>query len=203
MRGARSICYSCYMANPALHAGHSASVYWAESRSDLGLPAVVCLPAVIVADLPGVLRTNFKKTIFKKHHPRSCVQRLTLPRDEGGRGLIDITNLHNQQITNLRKFFLQKAEQSHFHKVIYLLDKHYTPLNLHSTGPQANEHITSKTDKIAAWAHKSLHGRHRLDLQQPHVDMKGSNAWLRRGDLFPETEGFIKLNFSSSYFNNL
>ncbi|KAL4713487.1 hypothetical protein ACJJTC_010472 [Scirpophaga incertulas] len=118
------------------------------------------------------------------------MQRLTLPRDEGGRGLIDITNLHNQQITNLRKFFQQKADQSHFHKVISLLDKH-TPLNLHSTGPQANEHITSKTNKIAAWAHKSLHGRHRLDLQQPHVDMKASNLWLRRGELFPEMEGFM------------
>ncbi|PZC86091.1 hypothetical protein B5X24_HaOG213049 [Helicoverpa armigera] len=49
----------------------------------------------------------------------------------------------------------------------------------------------SKADKIAVWERKSLHGRHRLDLQQPHVDMKASNAWLQGGELFPETEGFM------------
>lgn len=134
---------------------------------------------------------NTSLTINRKHHPRSCVQRLTLPREDGGRGLIDIENLHNQQIINLRKFFFQKAQQSPLHKLISCLDKNYTPLNLHSSDPQRNESITTKSDKIAAWERKSLHGRHRLDLQQPHVDMKASNASLRRGELFPETEGFM------------
>ncbi|XP_050549514.1 uncharacterized protein LOC126910674 [Spodoptera frugiperda] len=144
------------------------------------------------ADLTKLQRLiNTSLTKNRKHHPRSCVQRITLPRDEGGRGLIDVQNLHNQQIINLRNFFMHKSQNSTLHKAISQIDRKYTPLNLHSTDPQRNEHITSKSDKIAAWARKSLHGRHRLDLQQPHVDMKASNAWLRRGELFPETEGFM------------
>uniref|UniRef100_A0A2H1W5I0 SFRICE_021544 n=1 Tax=Spodoptera frugiperda TaxID=7108 RepID=A0A2H1W5I0_SPOFR len=115
-----------------------------------------------------------------KHHPISCVQRITLLRDESGRDLIDVQNLHNQQIINLRNFFMHKSQNSSFHKGISQIDRKYTPLNVHSTDRQRNEHITSKSDKIAAWTHKSLHGRHRLDLQQPHVDMKVSNAWLQR-----------------------
>ncbi|KAL4708559.1 hypothetical protein ACJJTC_014167 [Scirpophaga incertulas] len=45
--------------------------------------------------------------------------------------------------------------------------------------------------KIAAWATKSLHGRHLADLNQSTVDMTASNEWLKRGELFPETEAFM------------
>lgn len=44
---------------------------------------------------------------------------------------------------------------------------------------------------MAAWAQKSLHGRHKADLSQAHVDKEASNAWLKRGELFPETEAFM------------
>lgn len=67
----------------------------------------------------------------------------------------------------------------------------YTPLNLADHTTQSNEKLTSKSDKVAAWALKSLHGRHLQQLNQPNVDKKASNAWLRRGELFPETEGFM------------
>ncbi|CAH2230573.1 jg25031 [Pararge aegeria aegeria] len=56
---------------------------------------------------------------------------------------------------------------------------------------QISQNLTDHQDKIKAWSQKSLHGRHRYDLQQQHVDMVASNAWLKRGDLFPETEGFM------------
>lgn len=49
----------------------------------------------------------------------------------------------------------------------------------------------SKVQKLASWAQKSLHGRHRADLNQTYVDKESSNAWLRRGELFPETEAFM------------
>ncbi|KAL0892504.1 hypothetical protein ABMA27_015607 [Loxostege sticticalis] len=41
------------------------------------------------------------------------------------------------------------------------------------------------------WIRKSLHGRHLQDLCHSNVDNKASNEWLRRGELFPETEGFL------------
>lgn len=36
-----------------------------------------------------------------------------------------------------------------------------------------------------------MHGRHRYDLCLPNGDKIASNEWLRRGQLFPETEGFL------------
>lgn len=136
-------------------------------------------------------KVNTTMTKFRKHHPRSCVQRLTLPRKEGGRGLIDILNLHNRQITTLRQYFFAKTESSTLHKLIAQNDQRLTPLNLKDTTEQKNERVTDDKTKFLEWTQKSLHGRHRQDLCQPNVDKEASNAWLNRGELFPETEGFM------------
>ncbi|XP_039759615.1 uncharacterized protein LOC120633471 [Pararge aegeria] len=70
-------------------------------------------------------------------------------------------------------------------------DAKLTPLNLKDKTFQKNETQTTEQTKINEWARKSLHGRHRHDLCQPNVDKAASNAWLSRGELFPETEGFM------------
>ncbi|KAL0859464.1 hypothetical protein ABMA27_010634 [Loxostege sticticalis] len=70
-------------------------------------------------------------------------------------------------------------------------DIKFTPLNLQDTSTQINETQVTTQTKIQEWARKSLHGRHRHDLCQPNVDKLASNAWLGRGELFPETEGFM------------
>ncbi|XP_063891872.1 uncharacterized protein LOC135117208 [Helicoverpa armigera] len=134
---------------------------------------------------------NTTLTAHRKHHPRSCVQRMTLSRREGGRGIIDVVNLHNKQITNLRQYFYQHAQHSTLHELITLADNRLTPLNLADRNLQKNEKIVDNKEKIATWKQKSLHGRHYHDLQQPHVDKNASNAWLQRGELFPETEAFM------------
>ncbi|XP_075971947.1 uncharacterized protein LOC142973811 [Anticarsia gemmatalis] len=136
-------------------------------------------------------KINTTMTKFRKNHPRSCLQRLTLARKEGGRGIIDITNLHNRQITTLRQYFFNKSESSTIHKLIALNDQQLTPLNLKDTTVQKNENLVDDKTKLAEWTQKSLHGRHRQDLCQPNVDKEASNAWLNRGELFPETEGFM------------
>nr|QVK45139.1 GST [Pagiophloeus tsushimanus] len=40
------------------------------------------------------------------------------------------------------------------------------------------------------WSKKTMHGRHYNTIQQPHVHKELSYAWLRKGELHPETEGF-------------
>ncbi|KAL0839729.1 hypothetical protein ABMA28_016372 [Loxostege sticticalis] len=121
-------------------------------------------------DLKKLQRSvHTKLTKNRKHHPKSCVQRLTLPRQEGGRGFIDIQNLHNKQISTLRKFFHTKSQISLLHKFT----------------------IIEKEHKINTWKEKSLHGRHKADLDQDHIDKDASNKWLQRGELFPETEAFM------------
>ncbi|KAL0870860.1 hypothetical protein ABMA27_004702 [Loxostege sticticalis] len=143
-------------------------------------------------ELTNIQRTiNTTLTKHRKHHPRACVQRQTLPRYEGGRGLIDVINLHNKQITTLRKYFHQKAETSLIHHAIAQTDIKLTPLNLSDITIQNNEKQIDIPTKINDWTRKSLHGRHRKDLCQINVDKVASNAWLSCGELFPETEGFM------------
>lgn len=133
-------------------------------------------------------RINTTLTLYRKHHPKSAIERLTLPRRMGGRGLIDITNLHNKQIDNLRMYFQQKKETSAIHKSINLADK-YSPLHL--TMAELDLTKTTEEDKILAWKQKVLHGRYPNELDQLHVDKEASYAWLTRSGLHPETEGFI------------
>jgi hypothetical protein len=64
------------------------------------------------------------------HNPKSATERLTLPRKQGGRGLIDITNLNNKQINYLRQYFRSKSEISQLHKTVILVDAKDTSLNL-------------------------------------------------------------------------
>lgn len=90
--------------------------------------------------------------------------------------------------TTLRSFFHSK--QSLLHKAIVQTDAIY-PLNLKVSSKQPNESLTTPQQKIEAWQQKSLHSRDRQDLTKPNVDKTASNAWLKRGELFPETEGFM------------
>ncbi|CAH2105270.1 unnamed protein product [Euphydryas editha] len=95
-------------------------------------------------DLQKLQRTiHTKLTKFRKHHPKSCIQRLTLPRQEGGRGLIDIHNLHNKQITTLRQYFHTKSEHSALHRHASEKDTKLTPLNLHDRQPQTKINRTN------------------------------------------------------------
>ena len=57
-------------------------------------------------DLKRKMRTTLTK--FKYHHPKAAMERVTIPRKEGGRGIIDITEMHAKQIVNMRKYFHQR-----------------------------------------------------------------------------------------------
>ena len=64
------------------------------------------------------------------HHPRAAEERLTLPRQMGGRGLIDITRLHDKQMKILQTYFLNKQVTSPLHAAVVKADDRYTPLDL-------------------------------------------------------------------------
>ncbi|VEN58834.1 unnamed protein product [Callosobruchus maculatus] len=64
------------------------------------------------------------------HHPKAAMERLYLPRKEGGRGLLDIRNLCNKQVAALKRYFSEKAQESPLHNAILKSDLSYTPLNL-------------------------------------------------------------------------
>ncbi|KAL4720164.1 hypothetical protein ACJJTC_008346 [Scirpophaga incertulas] len=123
------------------------------------------------------------RTTLTKHnnlHPKSAIERLTIKRQNGGRGLIDIKHLWQKQINNLTSFFHVKSQTSKIHKAITLNDNNYTPLNLNDRidREQYNENNLQK-EKIENWKKKVLHGRHPHDLQHVHINNEASNIWLK------------------------
>ncbi|RZF38073.1 hypothetical protein LSTR_LSTR006472 [Laodelphax striatellus] len=55
-------------------------------------------------------RVRVAMTKHRAHHPRSAVERVTLPRTMGGRGVIDLKNTYYSALHSLRQYFLSKAD---------------------------------------------------------------------------------------------
>ena len=85
------------------------------------------------------------------HHPNSSIERLKLPRQERGRGIIDITNLHNKIIHALQEYFVTQKNDSFLHKAIVLADSKLTPLNLHHYDHDSLSSATEPPDKYQSW----------------------------------------------------
>ena len=75
-------------------------------------------------------KTRALLTRYRFHHPRTAKERLTLSRQMGGRGLIDITRLHDKQVRLLQTYFLNKEVTSPLHAAVVKADDRYTPLDL-------------------------------------------------------------------------
>lgn len=124
------------------------------------------------------------------HHPRSALERITLPRCEGGRGLIDIGRLCEKQIRGLQVYFAR--QNTALHQAVKKSDNKYTPLDLlHDGGGDFETDLAHVQRRKQEWLSKPLHGRHANILGQPCIDVKASNGWLERADIFAETEGFM------------
>jgi hypothetical protein len=79
-------------------------------------------------------------TRYRFHHPRAAKERLTLPRQMGGRGMTDITTLHDKQVKLLQTYFLNKRATSPLYAAVVKADDRYAPLdsflaNKHGTAP--------------------------------------------------------------------
>lgn len=138
-----------------------------------------------ITELNRTIRTVATK--HRLHHPRSSVERFHLPREQGGRGVLNIEELHQKQIRNLRSYFHRKAEETGLYRAIVNKDNKITPLNLQSRQLAAEE----PTNHMEKWLSKELHGRYPALIKQNHINEKASLDWLRKGHLFPETEGFV------------
>lgn len=114
-----------------------------------------------------------------------------LPRAEGGRGLTDIKTLHNKQVLQLREYFLSRKSESLMHQAVCEADKHLTCLKLSLQQYLTDEQQNPMKDHIIEWKKMALHGKHPQELCLPQVDKEASNTWLTKGDLYPETEGFV------------
>ena len=135
------------------------------------------------------VRTTLTK--YRYHHPKSAIERVTLPREKGGRGIIDINNLMWKQIDELRHWFHIKQQESDLHRAIVQADKDLTPLSVNKSELDIKTKLKTDEHKMQAWTRKEMHGRHRHDINDKSVDTEASNDWLKYGNLMGETEGFV------------
>ena len=127
-------------------------------------------------------------TKYRMHHPRASVERVTLPRMDGGRGIASLTELQASQIHGLRVYFRDTKAESPLHRAVVAADK-FTPLQL--SVPILDVPGEPVGARMETWTQKALHGRYPNEISQDNVDKAASLAWLTEGSLFPETEGFM------------
>ncbi|KAL1447680.1 hypothetical protein WDU94_000543, partial [Cyamophila willieti] len=130
------------------------------------------------------IRTTLTKN--SKHHPRSAIERISLPRNQGGRGIVAIKDLHKKQIHNLSQYFSKRAETSELHDAIRTSDDNYTPCRLNQPTERPE-----REDRITPWQAKPLHGKYPHILNDTSINKIQSLQWLKKGLFFPETEAFI------------
>lgn len=156
------------------------------------LPSVVYSFGVIgwsrteIDELSTKIRTTLTK--FGVHHPHASVNRLYIPRKEGGRGMQHLSIAYDRVVSSLREYFLNN-NNSPFKKTICEADENITPLHLSSaTAPLLGVTVEKLREE---WYSKPLHGRYPKNLKSKSVNEKESTTYLTSGYLFPETEGRI------------
>lgn len=141
-------------------------------------------------DLAELDRTTRRLlTKFRMLDPKSATERLYLPRAEGGRGLLNIEQLCKNQVAKLRKYFLSYAHNTI--KRILPYDRNFTPMDLAHTEMEAPAIMNLPSQLLQSWKRKALHGRYPNSLSGENIDRRTSIAFISKGYLHPETEGFI------------
>ena len=129
-------------------------------------------------------------TKWNKHHPRAAKERIHIPRKQGGRGILDVKEVCHSQVRNLRNYFLSRNDST-LHAAVNAIDKSYTPLRLACHDLNEEQPSDPVAGQLEAWASKPLHGRFYHSVAQDHVSEGKSFLWLSKGQLYPETEGFV------------
>ncbi|XP_045474957.1 uncharacterized protein LOC123680883 [Harmonia axyridis] len=131
--------------------------------------------------------TQVRKLLTKYgiHHPHASVNRLYIPRKDGGRGLQNIETTHHRATRELRQYIHSK--DTPFFQALITEDENITALNLASTDQQSQPpDIAQLTEE---WHGRALHGRYPTALKRNNVDRERSLTYLRNGYLYAETEG--------------
>lgn len=123
-----------------------------------------------------------------QHHPKSAIERLYLPRDKGGRGLINLEQAYEEEIKKLTSYFKNSTQP--LLKTLCNLDKKFSPLCLGKMSSESKTMINPETF-LENWAAKTIHGRFYHNLYQTDVALRESCLYLTEGYLFPESEGML------------
>ncbi|XP_078348127.1 uncharacterized protein LOC144633190 isoform X1 [Oculina patagonica] len=190
-----------------------------EAINTLAIPVVTYSFNIIDWKMSEIKRLDTKTrkllTLSKMHHTKADVDRLYLPRNAGGRGLIQLEASYKTTTIGLDTYLkntddaLIKLVQEHDgRKKLYSIQKQAEQfkqeLDLQIPDKQADETTTKyakRTKQMARnktqekltkqWEDKALHGRYPKRIKEADVDHHKTNQWLKSSGLKAETEGFI------------
>ncbi|CAH2093004.1 unnamed protein product [Euphydryas editha] len=151
------------------------------------------------------IKTRKLLTLNKIHKQKSEVERLYLPTEEGGRGLINIESLYKTQIIKYNKY-LNSANDY----LINAINEHDKNINKYSINKESKEYIkeiglnideniTDKNiksaiikKKIQVWKSKPLHNQfYKLVLEKNNIDKDLSFRWLKKQLVSPILEATV------------
>ena len=115
-------------------------------------------------------------------HPQSDVDRLYLPRQTGGRGLLQVKQTVEEEKRALNDY-IRNSTENYLKEVAKqeILKGQETKKEYHK------QEINTRKER---WQGKALHGQYLKDIEGK-VDCDNTWKWLTNGELKKETEGFI------------
>ena len=135
-------------------------------------------------ELQGIDRKTRKLlTIYKMLHPRGDVDRLYLPRESGGRGLIGVEDCVRTEENSLASYIANNTDElmapCRRENVLQASDGE-------NVKALKEKRMAERKDK---WQSKPLHGQ--ILRQTEDIRDTASWDWMRKGELKKETEGLI------------
>jgi len=140
---------------------------------------------------------NNKLTNHGQHHPKADVDRLHVPRKQGGRGLMQLEAAHAVEITKVVEFVDRKEDpliqvvKTHQHNTdsAILETARCLKTEVQREKRKLKDSIAEKTKE--KWHGKRMHGQLSRNLDEKLVDIEQSYCWLKSGDIKGETESII------------
>ena len=127
--------------------------------------------------------------MYRMHYPKYDVNRLYLPRKEGGRGLVQLELSLKTSIIGIDTYLNNTNDW-----VVKLVKKSMSKINA-CTLLLAMQKTQAKTKNInewkEGWKDKPLHGKYPIRASDPDVNSSLTHQWLASSGLKSETEGFI------------
>ena len=189
-----------------------------EAINTLAIPVVTYSFNIVNWTLSDIKKidTKIRKLMScnRMHHPKADVDRLYIPRKDGGRGLIQLelslktATIGLQRYLETTKDWMLQLVNTHeetkrMHSVKKESSKFAVELNIEtSMDVDLPSSIQAKNLKkkakqeglkkiLETWKGKPLHGQYPKRSQQADVDQEKTHQWLRATGLKAETEGFI------------
>ena len=159
-------------------------------------------------------KTRKMLTIYNMHHPRADVERLYIPRKEGGRGLLQLEMTYKLSTVGLDKYLSEKDDS--YIKIVYQHENAKKTSSIVKEAKKYSKGITvtegrcndcTVTENVRKfknqvkkryheemqqkWRDKPMHGQYIQRLEKADTDIESTNNWLRSSQLKGETEGFI------------